>query len=146
MGKVSAMEEIAPSFKIEADILEISIIKSEPMVPYRNQKQTCTECDKSMFKKHFKQHVKSVHTKIKDIFCEQCPSSFSSKQQLNQHLVRHGEEKQFECDVCDKMFKAKAALKVHSNIHTKEKLYFCDECGKTFGHLSYSIRHKKEQH
>jgi len=112
----------------------------------QNLKKKCIECDKIISKKHFKQHVKSVHLKIKDFFCEQCPSTFSDKKQLDQHSVTHKEEKSHKCDVCDKMFKTKSNLKLHSNIHTKKKLYFCDDCGKSFAHQSYFIRHKKEQH
>ena len=111
-----------------------------------NLKQQCLQCDKVMSKKYFKHHVKSVHSKIKDFFCEQCPSTFSDKKQLKQHSAKHMEDRNFKCDVCEKTFKLNSYLKIHSNIHTREKLYVCDDCGKSFADQSYFIRHKKEQH
>ena len=70
----------------------------------QNSKQQCMECDKIISKKHFKQHVKSVHLKIKDYFCEQCQSTFSEKKQLNQHSASHMEDKSFKCNICNKFF------------------------------------------
>ena len=106
----------------------------------------CDECDKNISRKHLKEHVKSIHLKIKDYSCEQCPSMYATKSLLKQHLLRHKDEKNFKCKVCDKTFKMKRALNVHSNIHTKERSYICDDCGKSFTDPSYFGRHKKEQH
>ena len=107
----------------------------------------CQKCDKIVCsEQNLNLHMKRVHLQIKDYFCEQCPSSFSTKQELRSHALSHSEERNFKCNQCDKAFKTKSYLKIHGRIHSGEKPYFCEECGKSFSNQSQLISHKKERH
>ncbi|XP_028133387.1 zinc finger protein 226-like [Diabrotica virgifera virgifera] len=68
----------------------------------------------------------------KDLECEFCQKSFSSKQAVSVHKQIHFGEKCFLCTECGKSFMRKNHLEVHVRIHTGEKPYQCNDCGKDF--------------
>ena len=80
------------------------------------KKHMCDKCDKSFFQlSKLKNHISSVHEKIKPYQCDQCPSAFAEKANLRNHIsVVHEKNKPFVCDLCGKSFGAAHVLKDHS--------------------------------
>ena len=112
-----------------------------------NAQLKCPNCIKVMSnEKNLNLHIKRVHLQLKDFFCDQCTSCFSTNQELKSHSLSHSENRYFKCSFCEKSFKTKNYLKIHIRIHTGEKPYFCDQCGKSFSNQSQMISHKKERH
>ena len=120
------------------------------------RKVQCASCD-NMFKyeSELKVHVKRIHLKIKDFFCETCGESCSSKSNLNDHLATHPENK-FPCYMCGVKLSRKINLIKHmKNLHIKsvkkpkieqptpEKLP-CHLCGKLFGFERTLRKHVKK--
>jgi KRAB domain-containing zinc finger protein len=77
-------------------------------------------------------HIKGVHIGEKNVFCEICPKTFLTQEQLKQHIVIHTGEKNFHCDICPKSFAHSSTLDKHKHMHTGEKPWACDVCGLTF--------------
>ena len=50
----------------------------------------CSECEYGFYDlSNFKQHVKSVHDKVRDNTCDLCDYAGSKKNSLVQHMKRH---------------------------------------------------------
>ena len=104
----------------------------------------CGYCDKMFkYKSEMKVHVKKIHLKIKDYFCDNCDKSFASQTNLNTHLPTHLENN-FPCYICGLKLSRKINLINHmKSLHienvketkfeqpTPEKLP-CHICGKLF--------------
>ena len=71
-----------------------------------------------------KQHLMTVHEKIKNHKCRLCNKSFGHKWILEGHLQTvHGKRRDFSCDVCSKKLVSNFILKRHIQIfHTNIKL------------------------
>lgn len=123
-------------------------------------KYECTICFKS-FKRAFilRNHIKSVHNKIKDYSCDICSKQFILKRQLDYHNhQKHSgtvATKDHKCDQCDKSFATPSNLSKHKEIHIseeeriKKKHYLCPHCGKTLltlaGYNSHVFAHEGER-
>ena len=124
----------------------------------------------------FLTHTKRVHLKIKEHFCDECWSSFSSGQYLSKHRRRvHLKEKDAMCDECKATFFDKKDLKAHvtsvqgdKNItcefcpykssrmchmkmhvrakHAMDKNHVCKDCGSAFLSLSLLTKHHDSAH
>ena len=68
--------------------------------------------------------------------CEICAKSFTSKENLQQHMDIHTGIKPRRCDVCQLSFTTSTKLKIHKRTHTGKKLYSCDMCKKSFAQKS----------
>lgn len=85
----------------------------------------CSVCGKAFKQKwNMKQHIKVVHEKIRNFFCDLCPAAEYHKQALELHMIlRHVkmsyEELPFKCNLnhCSKRFKTAFCLKSHQNTH-----------------------------
>ncbi|KAM4632161.1 zinc finger protein 646 [Discoglossus pictus] len=105
--------------------------------------------------------------------CDQCPSSFSSLSELENHLETHKEERPyicsqcgrsyrhagslvnhkkthqiglFACLICQKEYSNPMGLKNHLRTHSEEKRFKCDECGESFRMSRQLSSHKKASH
>jgi hypothetical protein len=80
----------------------------------------CNQCDfRSSTNGGLKQHIKSVHDKIKDIICDQCDAKFFRKSHLKQHIKRiHDKIKDHLCGQCDYRCSTKSDLDRHKKICT----------------------------
>ncbi len=116
----------------------------------KQKKFKCEECSdyKTANRSHLRQHVDSVHRQIRHT-CDQCESSFASKDGLRHHTVtRHGDGgKKIVCDICDFRTSANVYLKNHMlNMHTvtkdEKESFSCDVCDKVFSKKTYLQRHK----
>ena len=119
----------------------------------------CTICKKGYSTAKYLQIHMRVHSD-KKLTCKFCPTSFESKQELNEHakthvnerpflcsecglrfvrndylvihMRRHKGEKPYKCKFCDKGFPRATDLTVHERYHTGEKTHLCTTCGKGF--------------
>ena len=76
-------------------------------------------------------HIKSVHDKIKDIFCDTCGMGFSSKKYLDIHekLIHNTSKIDYKsCDKCGKSFKRKKEYEIHyDSVHLGIKNHTCPD-------------------
>ena len=140
---------------IEKETPFISDITKEANVD-KNEK--CLPCDK-MFQdeSELKVHVKKIHLKIKEYFCDKCDKSFSGKSYLNGHLSTHLEN-DMPCYICGaKLSKKKYLIKHIKSSHTgtvkkpqiKQKLpdqLPCHVCGKLFNSNKNLRLHDRRRH
>ena len=105
-------------------------------------KVKCEICGKSYSRASIKQHIKSVHEKIKDFQCLECGKAFSEKATLKAHETFHTGIRNFKCDQCEKTYKRDHHLKNHiSEVHEGRKDHICSDCGKAFGNSKNLRRH-----
>ena len=102
---------------MEKEALFVSDITKQSNVERKFQ---CTSCDKRCkYQSELKVHVKRIHLKIKDHFCDNCDKSFSSKSDLNDHLSTHFGKK-FPCYMCGVKLSRKINLINHmKSLHFK---------------------------
>ena len=115
-----------------------SILVTEPfLLIYRKKKDDgepfyCSQCKKSFTTSDdLKQHIRA-HSRGKPFSCSLCPKSYPTKVQWKVHMRIHTGERPFKCSECGKVFITALTLKVHMRIHTGERPYVCTECGKSF--------------
>ena len=116
----------------------------------------CGSCDRMFkYKSEWKLHMKKVHLKIKDYFCDNCDKSFSCQSNLNTHLPTHLENN-FPCYMCGMKLSRKINLINHmKSLHvindvkkpkikqqTPEQLP-CHICGKLFNSNKNLRRHAR---
>ena len=93
-------------------------------------------------------HITNAHGE-KRFPCEQCPSSFGSRNQLSSHIKScHGDENLI-CELCPgKTFCNKRKLQVHvTRVHGPRKpKWVCPECGVQVQNSSNSIKLHKMVH
>ena len=64
----------------------------------------------------FKNHVRTVHDKIRDWACEKCPYRTSNESNLQRHMKSHleaSDRKFFGCILCDSCYSQKVGLRMH---------------------------------
>merc|ERR1712240_251622 len=76
----------------------------------------CSECEwKTNIASHMQGHM-IKHSKGQYV-CEQCNTSYLTKQELDNHIKQEHEnqhtERMYECDQCDKSFESQHSLKQH---------------------------------
>ena len=102
----------------------------------------CEFCGKTLHNTSIKQHIKSVHEKIKDFQCPKCGKAFSEKASLKDHDKIHTGIRDFGCDQCGKTYRRSDRLKNHIRVvHEGRKDYVCSDCGKSFGDSNNLKRH-----
>ena len=84
----------------------------------------------------------------KAIKCDTCQKIFSYRWDLKNHLnTVHNKVKKHKCDVCFKPFAKLYNLKVHvTTIHDREKRFKCEFCDKCFSQKSHQVRHVDSFH
>ena len=81
------------------------------------------------------EHIKTVHKKEKNNFCEICDLSFTQSSHLYVHISKVHNEQSYRCDDCDKHFDNstnlhKHIVEYHGKTINKEN-FNCEICGKT---------------
>ena len=109
----------------------------------------CNHCQYSTkIKGHMKQHINSVHRKIR-FTCSECGKSFSQKSSLNLHIRGiHIGIRNAGCYKCDRSFAQKSSLKYHiESVHegkrhkSEKKKIKCSNCDSF-----YSNQYLMEKH
>ena len=77
------------------------------------------ECDQCPFESYrqlnLKRHVKRVHDKIRDIFCEDCGSAFSENSKMREHRRLVHKSRDYVCRVCGNAFLRLTDLRLHES-------------------------------
>ena len=117
---------------------------------YHNEggsKEACVICGKIVLKCYMKNHIKSVHDKVKDFQCATCGMSFSHKSDLKKHTLTHTGVKEQECPKCGKLFLHRANMLSHiKSVHVGIKDQVCTYCGKAFTDKNKLKRHSEIVH
>ena len=97
------------------------------------------KCEKYPFTSHHRgiinQHIKGVHEKLKNHFCEDCEFAAKTKRILQSHWisVHNRVGKKFKCEQCSYSTVRKSNLKTHvEQIHDKIMRHSCEKCGEVF--------------
>ena len=78
------------------------------------KKYSCDQCGQSYSKISFlKDHIKTVHDKIRDLVCSECGAGFSTSTHLRNHRKIHSDVLGYACPYCTKAFKQSSVLYRH---------------------------------
>ena len=120
-------------------------------------------------------HLRSKHTKISALSCDECGKGFYSKMSQRYHIKQHTDSSRFYCKVCDhfilkdlqarhlisceekknvtlncsvcgKYFNTEGNLQIHKIIHSSKKPFNCDQCSKGFSQKGNLKTHKINKH
>ena len=69
---------------------------------------------------------------VESVKCNKCDKSFSTEDNLKEHMVIHLKGTKIECSACTKTFNRRKILNEHVRSHTGDKLFECRFCGKMF--------------
>ena len=159
---ISMNQVLIEEIKVKDAIIEADkILQKEPNTDKVNDQSggmvACNECEwKTNIPSHLQGH-KIKHSKGQ-YACEQCRTTYLTKQELNNHMNQSHEnqpkERDNECDQCDRTFESEHSLKQHKqskhkttpnlpvghpdraqtgSIHEKMSLDIsCVQCGKRF--------------
>lgn len=95
------------------------------------------------------QHGASKHAKqARPYQCRACPSQFSQRSHLNQHVRSiHEKLKPFKCNDCGKSFAKRFDLNAHVDaVHNKKRPHGCPHCPTMFAKRSNLKRHIEKLH
>ena len=90
--------------------------KKNPYYGTRNlKKHECPKCELKMTTAmKVRQHIKTVHDKIKDCICEHCGAAFSARSNLQEHVkVVHYNIREYRCDECGFEVTTRTYLRKH---------------------------------
>jgi len=110
--------------------------------PHDHKSRQCPYCNKRLA--NTKEHIKAVHFKEKNYFCQQCDYKTLFKSDLLKHdLLVHRKIKK-SCPECGKQV---ANLHEHIRlVHKKEKKFKCNYCGYTCAKQSDMKKHTRNVH
>jgi len=108
-----------------------------------NNTHLCVNCG-DIFPLHsvLVDHVRRVHSTIREIKCGTCDKSFKSSSNLKTHERIHSGEKPFRCTHCDFSSAQATPLKHHLRRHIGLKPYKCKYCD----HPGFSYSSTLRQH
>ena len=126
-------------------------LKKDNLIRHENRcgKFHCLICNKSLVSAGaLKNHIKTVHEKLKPFQCDKCEASFGMKHTLDNHFKAiHLTIKAYKCNICGREFGVKGTFKRHvRNVHEKEINYECHFCGNRFGGKLSFDDHVRRKH
>ena len=103
---------------------------------------------RTYYPSHMKEHVKSIHDKIKDLVCDICGFKTSRKSHLKEHIkVIHHNIRDHACPQCNYTTTRNWLLKDHIKaVHDKIKDIVCDICGYRTASMANLGNHVKQAH
>jgi KRAB domain-containing zinc finger protein len=105
----------------------------------------CEECD-LMFTTALtlRQHVRTVHSRVKDKTCPVCGRAFFNGSIFQAHVNRHENNRPWKCERCEKSFLTKNHLNMHTDRHNLA--YQCKQCTEKRGSASELNIHTRRVH
>ncbi|XP_065097017.1 zinc finger and BTB domain-containing protein 40 [Paramisgurnus dabryanus] len=107
----------------------------------------CRDCGKG-----FKQanglsvHLQTFHNLTEPHDCQKCRVSFSSLDELRQHIQDNHPKDLHQCPDCSKLFNNEASLEKHMTVHDGSKPYSCKTCNKCYQTVSGLWYHNRTAH
>ncbi|GLV31714.1 Phosphomevalonate kinase [Carabus blaptoides fortunei] len=98
-------------------------------------------CNSTMLR----QHVESVHIRLKTHVCETCGKSFTSTTSLHTHIKIHSNVRAYTCKICDYSGRTASALYTHMARH-ENGLHVCEVCAKSFKSFRSLRDHTRRVH
>ena len=96
----------------------------------------CNICDKMLYGiKALRIHLRKLHERKRDLFCDQCDETFDRLTRLEDHINSIHKNQPYVCGSCDKTFNFRRHLQVHVvKVHnvTQKDTYSCHVCDKEF--------------
>lgn len=105
-------------------------------------------CEKTFDKpSYFRRHL-AYHSKLANIICDKCGSTFKFQFELQRHSHLHSDHRPFECDICGKSFKDFVTMKRHIQLHSGTKQFPCsyDGCDKIYKSNFRRVSHVRSKH
>ncbi|KAL7013182.1 hypothetical protein ACKWTF_015238 [Chironomus riparius] len=102
---------------------------------------TCKICLKQMKPQCIYQHMRYVHSEVRDFKCKMCDAAFKTKEKLKRHLDTHN--RKFNCDQCDRKFSSQYELTEHLKWHEDPEIFKCSICKKSFSTRTSLTTHSK---
>lgn len=124
-------------------------LKAHMKVHDDDSKEMCNECGILLTSYHnLEKHIKRVHLKLKNYFCDLCDYSATFKHSLSQHIISHIDpesRRKWKCDMCRFVSVSSQSLKAHKSYEHSGQVYTC-HCGKTFNQRASLSTHIKCVH
>lgn len=119
--------------------------------PIDGKRFKCSECDRLSDKpSKIGDHYKSVHLKMKSVFCPTCGDGFNDNSHLNDHIARiHNPETIIKtpCPHCDKTFNVKHNMEKHILTHFPNQFKCSFEgCDKILSRLDVLQAHENNHY
>ena len=126
--------------------------KKECHLADKNNK--CPHCHKIMANSwYIKQHIKSVHEKLKPFQCDQCFAKFGFQFSLIRHTAKIHQNntaqhtQSINCHMCHYKFTIQSDLKRHvKHVHENVKPFSCDQCDHKYRSNADLKRHVRCVH
>ncbi|XP_063435954.1 zinc finger protein 62-like [Mytilus trossulus] len=113
----------------------------EPSPSTEAKEVHCDVCNKTFSTKaNLKRHIRRHNGSMLE--CSECSKQFDTKYHLENHRKLSHTAFNYKCSKCPKTFKSKVGLKNHENQHIKRFKYLCPQCGKGFNYTADIKGHK----
>lgn len=95
-------------------------------------------------------HVKRVHLKVKDCFCDYCNYSCLGRDTMRNHMLTHVSLEnriKYPCHLCSAICISLTGYHTHvKNVHGERKIHGCPECDRKFTTSQGMKEHVKSYH
>ena len=121
-------------------------------VVHENGAHSCEHCNKTFkTKSSLSAHVRGVHPKDFDYFCDRCDYKTNRTEGLKIHIMNKHEPnlKPFMCELCEDKFATKQLLEKHVETHLPDEekyQYSCHYCPSMFTRKNNLVVHIKSHH
>ena len=130
-------------FSTEKNNNDFEMLRNAKLIKIDLFTEKCRVCEQifsseTLANKHVrKSSCFKVNTKnkqpMKDVFCESCSESFSSRRKLKEHDFLHHTSKKYECTECNKSFKRRYDWQRHNREKHEANAsnvfkHICDSC------------------
>ncbi|CDW87541.1 zn-finger [Stylonychia lemnae] len=110
----------------QSDIYQLLKLNDTEQIQERNKQgklsYKCPICKKSLTRReNVKNHLISIHLKIKRHQCKICQKKFSERSNLLVHLRIHDKRQPYQCQTCHKKFNSLGNMRDHERRHIRQR-------------------------